>query len=110
MVSRPIPLRNGDELVVRVLGRGADTAVNVVTSLRDRTAARVNELVGSGPTAVDHDHGGTDALAVVSSAGARLAGATIRAYRAADYAAGNRTAAFVVGETDTDVTAGGGCR
>lgn len=56
-----------------------------------------------GAVAVDQDYGGDDSLTVVTEAGAGIDGATIRAYLASDYAAGNTGAAFIVSQTLTDV-------
>lgn len=58
---------------------------------------------GSGSVAVDQDYGGTDALTIENPGGSRVDGATIRAYRAADYAAGQTGPEFVVAQTLTDV-------
>lgn len=58
--------------------------------------------LGTGPVIVDHDYGGADALQVVDDSGASVPGAVITAYLSTDYAAGNRSAAFVRGQTTTD--------
>lgn len=101
-VSRAILLESGDVLSIRVTGLAGDTSVNCVTSIRDATPVTKSEIQGAGGTVVDHDYGGTDALAVLTTAGARVAGVTIRAYREADYTAGNRGNDYVVAQTLTD--------
>ncbi len=103
MASRAIPLDPGDLLSVRVTGLPGDLAVNTVASLRDATPIRATDVNGAGTVAVDHNYGGTDALTVTTPSGARVEGATIRAYRAEDYSSGNRGNAFIVATTVTDV-------
>ena len=103
VASRPIPIDSGDVIKVTVTGLPADTAVNCITSLRDATPLRADELTGGGEALVDHDYGSADALTVMTPAGARVDNATILAYRQSDYDAGRRTPEYVVASTKTDV-------
>lgn len=57
---------------------------------------------GTGTIMVDHNYGGTDALAAQSTTGGRVAGCNIRAYLTSDYQAGNTGVGFVVATTSTD--------
>jgi len=50
---------------------------------------------GEGSVTVNHNTGGTDNLRYITSAGAGIEDAYVRAYLKADYDAGNRSAAFV---------------
>lgn len=101
--SRIVPLESGDVVTIKAAGLSSDTSVAAVASLRDMTPIQLSALEGVGSVAVDHNYGGTDALAVMTVDGVRIADATIRAYRAADYTAGNRSDAFVVAQTTTNV-------
>jgi len=60
-------------------------------------------LIGEGSEIVDHDYGGTDALAYIVTGNQRVDEAVIHAFTKADYDANNRTSQFVVGATSTDV-------
>jgi hypothetical protein len=104
LISRIIPLEDGDELKLQITGRPADTSVNAVVSIRDMTALRADELTGAGDVPVDHNYGGANALAYRTSAGRGVDGATILVYTRSDYDAGNRSADKVVarGQTTTD--------
>lgn len=102
-ISRAILLEAGDQVSIRVTGQSGDAAVNSIASLRDATPVTKSEVQGSGSVVVDHDYGGTDALAVMTTEGARVDGVSIRAYREADYSAGNRGPSFVVAEILTNV-------
>jgi hypothetical protein len=52
---------------------------------------------------VDHNHGGQDALAYWRTPqGPGIAGATVLAFRKADYDVGDRSARYLVGRTTTD--------
>lgn len=67
------------------------------------TIAIANAVVvnGSGSRTIDHNYGGTDALRFVAPGGQGVAGATVWAYLAADYAAGNVGGQFVQGQATT---------
>ena len=56
---------------------------------------------GSGGVLVDHNYGGTDALRYVSPDNQGIAFAEIKAFASSDYAAGNRSGAYVQGRTQT---------
>lgn len=101
LVSRPLPIEPGDVVRVTTQGRPADTAIATTTTIRDITAMREDEIFGAGPIIVDQDYGGTDTLSVKTEAGVGIEGADIHVYNASDYAAGNRSNAFVVGRTVT---------
>jgi len=59
--------------------------------------------VGDGSVVVDHDTGGTDALAYKTSGGAGIDNAVVRAYLKTDYDAGNTGSAYIKATTTTDV-------
>jgi hypothetical protein len=101
--SREFPVSSNDLISVVVQGQPADTAVDVVTSFRDVTAAQAADLVGDGAVVVDHDYPTADSLIVATRDGIKIDNAVILAYRASDYAAGNRQPNFSVGRTTTDV-------
>lgn len=103
LVSRAFALEYGDQVSIRVKGLPADTAVNVISMLRDVSPAQVEDLVGRGGTLVDHNFGSADALAVMTNDSVRVDNAAIWAFRAADYQAGKRGFEFVVASTTTDV-------
>jgi hypothetical protein len=102
VVSRPVPLNVDDEITIAVTGLAGDTAVDVTTTLRDGTPAKVTDLTGVGAVPVDHDYGGTDELAVRTATGAGVDGANVWAYRTEDYDAGRRGREFVVAAATTD--------
>lgn len=58
---------------------------------------------GAGSVVVDHDYGGTDALAVKTAAGMGIDNAEIWAYLKSDYDAGNRSSSYIVARTRTNV-------
>ncbi len=101
LVSRALPLEKDDVLALFVTGQPEDTAVDAVIGIRDATPLRLAEIVGVGPTLVDHDYGGVDALTYRTSSGAGISGASIQVFLAADYAARNRGPAFVVARSET---------
>lgn len=70
----------------------AATAITGISSTVDAIQASVGGIVGNGDgdVLVNHNYGGTDALRFVVG-GAGIDGVTIRAYEAADYAAGTYT-------------------
>jgi hypothetical protein len=61
----------------------------------------LGHVLGGGITAVDHNYGGTDALAYQAGGGYGIVGATILAYLSSDYAAGHFDPQYVVGRTTT---------
>ncbi len=103
LISRSIPIDSGDVLSLRLVGLPGDTSVNASISIRDVTPLRADELEGAGVVAVDHNYGGTDALAVMTLDAQRIDNAAVAAYLRTDYDAGRRGAAYVVGRTLTDV-------
>jgi hypothetical protein len=103
LVSRTIPLEPGDEVVVKALGLAGDVAVGTICTLRDVTPLRVDEVVGDGTVIVDHDYLGADSLAVQSSLGNRVDGATLQLFRAEDYNANRRSPEYIVARTSTNV-------
>jgi len=103
MVSRPIPLEANDTVSIRVEGRAGDISVNTVATLRDATPAKAGDFIGDGTTEVDHDFGGVDELAYKNAAGIGIDNATLRVYRASDYAAGRTGTPYVVAASTTDV-------
>ncbi len=58
-------------------------------------------LVGTGSISIDHNYGGTDALAYVIDGGTAVEDALVQAYLKAEYDAGNRTRNYVKAETRT---------
>lgn len=102
--SRHLSLQIDQVLEVYVKGRPGDTAVRVESVLVDVTPVLVSDLSGTGMVPVDHDYGGADALRIVDPDGAGVQDATITAYLAADYNAGNRTVNYVRGRTTTSVS------
>jgi hypothetical protein len=101
VISRPIPIAQGDVISIKVVGRPADTNVNTLSALRDVTAAKVEDLLGDGSTEVDHDTGGTDNMMYETSGGSGIAGAQITIYLKSDYDTRNRGNEFVVARTST---------
>jgi len=63
----------------------------------------VDAPAGIGSVIVDHDYGGTDALAYKTAGGVGIDNAVIIAYLKSDYDAGNYGSAFVKATTHTDV-------
>jgi len=57
---------------------------------------------GTGSISVDHDYGGTDALAYIVDGGTAVEDAIVQAFLTTVYDAGNRTRNYVKGETRTD--------
>ncbi len=105
VASRPFPIYSGDTISIKVVGVAGDTAVATVASLRDATPLKSTDVFGTGPTAVDHNYGGANALAYKTAGNAGVAGATIFCYLTSDYNAGNRGQGFLQGRTIT--TTGG---
>lgn len=101
MQSRQLVLDDGDTLTVKVTGKSADTSVDSIVTIDDVTPAQAMDLAGDGQIVVDHDYGEPDNLRYVTAAGAGISGATIRAYTASDYTAGNRGQDFIVATSQT---------
>lgn len=101
--SRQFVLESADVLTVEIKGGADDLSVNTIAILVDVTPVRSSDLTGAGSVVVDHNYGGEDELAIVTTGGVSVAQATIRAYRKANYDAGQRSAAFILGWTLTDV-------
>lgn len=101
-ISRAIPLDAGDTVSLRVTGLTGDNAVDVTASLRDATPTTVTDITGAGQVIVDHNYGGTDALAYLTTNSAGIATAIVKAYRKADWDAARRTQEFLQGQTITD--------
>lgn len=99
--SRHLLLAEDDTLTVTATGLVGDAAVRTLAELFDVTPAQLEELTGGGQVAVDHNYDETDALRVVDPEGRAVDHATIRAYRQEDYAAGYRSARYILGESET---------
>lgn len=59
--------------------------------------------IGDGSVVVDHDTGGTDALAYKTAGGVGIDNAVVRAYLKSDYDAGNTGSAYIKASVTTDV-------
>lgn len=105
VVSKPVAVRPGDVIALRVVGRPDDVDVDTFATLRDVTPAKLSELVGDGAVQVDHNYGGADNLAYQESGGRGIVGADIRVFLKSDYDAGRRANGYVVARTGT--TTGG---
>ena len=79
--------------------RGADG--DTLKALSDQIDAI--PTAGDGAVMVDHDTGGTDALAYKTAGGIGIDGATVLAFTQANWDAGNRSDAHIEGQTTTDV-------
>ncbi len=101
--SRDLLLEPGQTVTVNVKGLVTDTAIAIETILADNTPVLSSDLTGNGTIPVDHNYGGTDELRVVTDTGAGISDATITAYLADDYNAGNRTVNFIRGRTTTSL-------
>ena len=104
IVSRPLPIEPGDEIRITVTGQSGDASINAVTTLRDVTAIREEEVIGAGPIAVDHNYGGTDRFTVTTSAGRGIEGVDIYIYEKNDYDEGRRANNYVVARVRTGVS------
>ncbi len=100
--SREISLEPGDELRVEVIGRETDTAVNTQATLIDHTPVTRAELYGDGGIVVDHNYGGTDALAYKTAAGQGIDNAVVQAFLTSDWDAGRRGTSYIKGATTTN--------
>lgn len=96
MVSREVPIVNGDVVRLMVTGLGGDTDVNTVATLRDATSTTMTDISGPGAVSVDHNYGGTDALSYQTEGGVAIDNAIIQVFTKSDWDAGNQEAAFVV--------------
>lgn len=79
-------------------------AVNPEEAENDKLElAKLNALptTGDGAVPVNHNYGGTDALRYVTSSGAGIGDASVRAYLAVDYTAGHTEPSFVIATTTT---------
>lgn len=65
-------------------------------------ATSTGTLAGEGAISVDHDYGGTDALAYIVDGGAAVDDAVVQAFLTTDYNAGRRTRNYVKAETRTN--------
>lgn len=101
IASKHIPINAGETLSLRVQGLAGDTAVNTVASIQDSTPLRTSDLLGGGPVQVDHNYGGSDALAYKFGSGEGVSGADILVYTRTDYDAGRRGHTSVIGKTMT---------
>lgn len=102
-VSRPVMIDEDEVVSVRVLGVAGDTAVTLTTILRDATAVTQTDLLGEGPTQVDHNYGGADNLSYKTSGNVGIVGADVRIYTTEDYDAGNTANENIVARTTTTV-------
>jgi hypothetical protein len=101
--SRHLILAPGDTLKIEARGRNIDTDVDTDTRLMDMTPATVSDIAGIGAVAVDHNYGGTDALAYRTGEGRGIDNATIHAFLKCDYDKGRRSAKYIQGESRTNV-------
>ncbi len=86
------------ELIVHADAAGADAADLLIEIVSHNPFD-----AGMGSVVVDHDTGGTDALAYKTSGGVGIDNAVIRAYLKTDYDAGNLGSAYIKATTTTDV-------
>jgi hypothetical protein len=103
LISRAIPIRTGDTIRLTAVGTASDQSISALTTLRDVTPVHRTDILGAGTVSVDHDYGGDDALAVMTSNAQRIADASILVYRQEDYVSGRRDSLYIVGRTTTDV-------
>lgn len=101
VISRSLPLDPGDVLSLRLLGQVDDTAVDTVASLRNATPVMASDLTGDGSVSVTADYGGSLALAYLDAGSVPIDNATVRAYLAADHAAGRTSTQYLKGQTYT---------
>lgn len=82
----------------------ADSVFAMMTTVRNQSAAvyhNMTTFAGTGDTSVTHDKGGSCNLCWKSSTGSGIADGVVIAYTKDDWAAGNRTDAYVRGWTKT---------
>ena len=90
-------------------GPVTQTYIVVPANVYDSLIAGTDELqvdadgTGDGSVVVDHDYGGTDALAYKTAGGVGIDNAVVRAYLKTDYDAGNTASAYIKASTTTDV-------
>lgn len=101
IISKLVPLEPGDAVSIRVLGLPGDVSVNTISSLRDATPAKAEDILGSGAVMVDHNFGSTDALQAVTPGGVGVNDVDINAFLTSDYAANRRTSQYVAARTTT---------
>jgi hypothetical protein len=94
-------LSNAETLYVLARGQSTDIEVDTVTKAFDVTPYPMSEL-GLGDIYVNHNYGGSNALAFIEDGYPVLDG-IIRCYTASDYAAANTGSNYVVAETTTDI-------
>ena len=97
--STAFPVKAADSGSTQIARVGADG--DTLETLSDQLDAI--PTVGDGAIQVNHDTGGADNLAYKTAAGAGIDNATVRAFLKSDYDAGNRSAAYVKGLTETTV-------
>lgn len=101
--SRQIQLGQGQEIRFQALGRAGDSAVDLDVVLLDVTPAALADIYGAGLIPVDHNTGGSDNYRTLDVNSAAISDVKISAYLQSDYNAGNRSAAFLKGRTQTGV-------
>jgi hypothetical protein len=101
VISRPLPLDPADVLSLRLLGLVSDTSVDTVASLRNATPVQASDVGGDGSVSVTADYGSSGALSYRTSGNVAVDNATIRAYLAADHAAGRTAQLYVKGQSYT---------
>jgi hypothetical protein len=69
-------------------------------------AAASGGSVGTGEFAINHNSGGTNALAALTAGAAGIAGITVKAYLTTDYTAGSQSAEYVRGTATTNDAGG----
>jgi hypothetical protein len=101
IIGRVLPLDAGDVLSIQVTGLAGDTGVDTVTSLRNATPIQASDAGGDGTVLVTSDYGGANNLSYRTSGNLPIDNASIRAFLAADYAAGHISSAYLKGQTTT---------
>jgi hypothetical protein len=101
MQGRQVTLEQGDTLTIEAAGDPADIDVNTVCILSDATPAQASDLTGMGQVVVDHDYDGADNYRYITSDGAGIGGAVVRAYLASEYSQGNRSRDYILAEVRT---------
>lgn len=103
VISRAIPIDAGDIVKITVIGQPADNDVTVIASLRTATPLQESDIYGNGEIMVDHNYGGLDNYAYLTSGSIGIDNATILVFLKTDYDAGNRTDDYIKGRTLTTV-------
>lgn len=78
-------------------------AAGQVLAVADVNPEELQLAQGVEAALVNHNYGGTDALAYRNQTGVRVSGASVTAYATADFEAGRTTDPYVVGRSSTDV-------